>query len=291
MLRRANIGILSTVMIMVVCGFVGFCWAYRTFKRYRLGVKVTEIKQSSTLEGLDHNRLSQNERSPLQQCYGSEEQYDLENPVENSFASLKFPSNALFHQSSESHNVNIQSGNMCTPQATQDRRNYIQVPSDDDNSYNFEGNISFLCIKCEGPITCQSGHTDDIQVHYVEENDPHDRRFNSSHNKDINTNEVDIKSQHYRKNSHYNRFNGVHSNETIISTGAKSLNNSKIYNSAAKRSRRRLLSLQTSFEEESSSSCKCNSGNCVVTEVTNLGNGKVKKTVYRYDLQTSEEKI
>ena len=54
--------------------------------------------------------------------------------------------------------------------------------------------------------------------------------------------------------------------------------------------RKRLISLQTSFEDEPSESSRCSSSECVVTEVTKLGNGKIKKTVYRYNIEKPQEK-
>ena len=51
--------------------------------------------------------------------------------------------------------------------------------------------------------------------------------------------------------------------------------------------RKRLLSLQTSFESVSES-CNCSASNCKVFEIENLGNGIVKKTVYLYEIDDIE---
>ena len=59
---------------------------------------------------------------------------------------------------------------------------------------------------------------------------------------------------------------------------------------SAANGRKRLISLQTSFEDEPSETSICSSSECVVTEVTKLGNGKIKKTVYRYNIERPQTK-
>lgn len=65
----------------------------------------------------------------------------------------------------------------------------------------------------------------------------------------------------------------------------------KLATTPIRKSRKRLLSLQTSFESEPSESCNCDSCNCVVTEVKKLGNGIVKKTVYLYEIDDIDTPI
>ena len=75
-------------------------------------------------------------------------------------------------------------------------------------------------------------------------------------------------------------------NERTTSINSHALSNANIENQITapiQTRRKRLLSLQTSFESVSES-CNCRASNCQVFEIENLGNGIVKKTVYLYEI-------
>ena len=149
--------------------------------------------------------------------------------------------------------------------------------------------MSFISIKCNDQMHCQSNQSDYINVDI----DPLEQIENLNNYDESNQSDIDLESErerHYR----YQKTNSENYSNDTFSTDMNQLANSKVYNSSncsTKRSRKRLLSLQTSYEEESSESYDCNSCNCTVTEVTRLGNGIIKRTVYRYDIQTSQETV
>ena len=79
------------------------------------------------------------------------------------------------------------------------------------------------------------------------------------------------------------------SNHTSEIIGKKSSDIAGYKNEKSMKRRTRLLSLQTSFEDdplELSPTCSCDYS---VTEITKLGNGKIKKTIYRYDIENIED--
>ena len=90
----------------------------------------------------------------------------------------------------------------------------------------------------------------------------------------------------YQRNS--DRFNSSDTVSTDTQLSANSIFYSS-HNIKARKRRERLLSLQTSYEDDPDDTVTGCESNRRVTEVTKLGNGKIKKTVYLYNLETPEE--
>jgi len=160
-----------------------------------------------------------------------------------------------------------------------------------------EHQLSRANINHKDSVIYQSNFKDDATVLYLNENaslahlpsTDYSIKVEMKSDEDVCNNNVSRCTPHNVRDVHS-------SNDNIIFLKSHQTNknhNPKIRNTTDEslaNGRKRLISLQTSFEDEPSESSRCSSSECVVTEVTKLGNGKIKKTVYRYNIERPQEK-
>ena len=145
-------------------------------------------------------------------------------------------------------------------------------------------------------INCsQSSQKDDISIDYKSEREPLARSFAIKNcNNECDNHNCEPKS---RKTSHCEcryRCNEDMSEDSYDFKNNQYSLNSPIENvmiPPVKSRRKRLLSFQTSFENEPSEACTYSPSNCTVTVTDKLGNGIVKKTVYLYELDDMDTLI
>jgi len=298
--NKASIGnafiliIVSIVGLIATCALVGVFLVFRTIKKNRTSIyhdyqatptsidlvkasdhTIASNRQISTAileEGIRKNAKHTEELGKRQRSVSVQDYHERYKPFNHSYS---FPSPVTQ-----------------PPKMTSNSNGLIFNQSDFSEQKSSRAHINH-----KESVICQSNFKEDATVLYLNEN---------AHLAHFPANDYSIKVEMKSDEDMYNNNDSRctphdvkdvnNSNDNIIFLKNHRTNTScipKIRNTADEsvtNGRKRLISLQTSFEDEPSESSRCSSSECVVTEVTKLGNGKIKKTVYRYNIERPQEK-
>lgn len=296
--NKSNIGLPSLIMFSVVgfitiFGLIGFIWIYRTLKKRTSGSNEYQSPSATiyVAESKEYNPTSNLKQS----CQGLEEgSKQTAIPLKDNGKRQRSISMQDKH---ERYKCFKQSYSFPSPGLQRSNGNYIAASSKD-NTTNISGRKrSSSGHYCKHSVTCLSNCEHDTSLYFMNENAPHAHSPSTKYGDGVSTENNNELVSDNRSNYMPNDVCTIANNNEKVKflKNPKSNDNHilKIQNSSddsGTSGRKRLISLQTSFEEEPSESSSCSSCECVVTEVTKLGNGKIKKTIYRYNIERPSAK-
>ena len=291
---QSNIGIpslitFSLIAIIAICSLIGFVWVYRAIKSNRASNLNEDQSTSTSIHVVEANQYTP---TPCRKRSYQGLEKDLRQTAITSKENGKWQRSISVQDHHERYKCYKQSNSFPSSNIQQPYVNHKATSVKCSKTNISDSKKSISCQHCENSVTCLSSCEDDTSVHFINENAPHAYSHSTKYIDNVTTeNNNELEMDNISNCMSNDSCKIANNNKKVIFLKNHKSNisqTSKIRNildESGANGRKRLISLQTSFEDEPSESSRCSSCECVVTEVTKLGNGKIKKTIYKYNIE------